>query len=64
MGCKCFHIKKTHNIQFNTKSQFNNDIIEIKKIKKNYFNSTRLWINILDYLPYKDLYQVGKLNRY
>lgn len=71
MGSCC--TKNQHkNVIVDNKFFIRPDTIKIKKISanrefaiRNYFyaTSTRLWINIIDYLNYKDLYQVGKLNR-
>jgi len=65
MGC--------YNSKDISKSVISNNKISFKsyrinsaaEIKRNYFNAIgkNSWFNVVDFLSYKELYQVGKLNR-
>jgi hypothetical protein len=62
MGCVCNIKPRKHNTL--RRRVMTNEIIEVKRAKKNYFYATKNWLQIIDYLSYKDLVQIGKLNKY
>lgn len=77
MGCIGTRNKTNHVVKskkFNNKLNFtqinkenDSDINQIKKvIRRNMFNAIqkKTWLIILDFLHYRDLNKVGKLNKY
>lgn len=63
----CYTSKNISNsVVSNNKLSYKSYCMESQaEIKRNYFNSigVNAWFNILDFLAYKDLNQVGKLNK-
>jgi hypothetical protein len=62
MGCVC--VMKPRKDGHFRRREMTNELIEIKKAKKSYFHATKCWLHIVDFLSYKDLREVGKLNKY
>jgi hypothetical protein len=62
MGCVCA-MKPRKDGHFRRR-EMTNELIEITRAKKSYFNATNSWFHIIDFLGYKDLREVGKVNKY